>query len=158
MAFVTNSINFPNLSAKSTPIGADIIMLADSAAANALKQATFNTLMPAVMPTSETTGTSDTLIVNRVYIANNGGLVTYTLPASAALGDWIVILGKGAGGWKIAQNANQAIHLGNVVTTTGTAGSLASTNQWDNISIRCITAGSSTIWTALPPEGTITYV
>ena len=44
MAFNTNPINFPNLTSKATPIGGDIILIADSAANNTLKQALVSSL------------------------------------------------------------------------------------------------------------------
>lgn len=40
MAFITNALNFPNLTAKTAPVGADLLMIADSAASNALKNVT----------------------------------------------------------------------------------------------------------------------
>lgn len=107
---------------------------------------------------NDTTGTSATLAVQNGYIADNAALVTFTLPATAALGDLIKIQGKGAGGWTIAQNANQAIHLGNAVTTTGVGGSLSSSNQYDAIELICITAGASTIWSAASAVGNLTIV
>src|SRR3954466_1558352 len=67
----------------------------------------------------EVTGTTAALVANNGYILNNAGLVTATLPASAALGTIIEVCGKGAGGWTIAQNASQKIQFGNQVTTTG---------------------------------------
>ncbi|MDD3471765.1 MAG: hypothetical protein PHS86_03190, partial [Syntrophaceae bacterium] len=57
--------------------------------------------------TVDVTGTSLNLSVNKTFISDNGSLVTFTLPSSAALGDQITILGKGAGGWKVNQNASQ---------------------------------------------------
>jgi hypothetical protein len=107
---------------------------------------------------NDVTGTSATLAVNNGYVANNAGLVTLTLPATAVLGDTIKIQGKGAGGWSIAQNANQAIHVGNVVSTTGVAGSVASSNLWDAIEIVCVTAGASTIWATSHAVGNLTIV
>jgi len=107
---------------------------------------------------NDTTGTSATIAVNNGYVADNAGLVTFTLPASAVIGDSFIIAGKGSGGWTIAQNANQAIHLGNVVTTTGVGGSIASSNQFDGISCVCITAGASTIWTTTSAVGNLTMV
>lgn len=107
---------------------------------------------------NDVTGTSATLAVSNGYVADNAGLVTLTLPATAVLGDTIKIVGKGSGGWSIAQNANQAIHVGNVVSTTGVGGSVASSNQYDCITLVCITAGASTIWTADSAVGNLTIV
>lgn len=109
------------------------------------------------MATVEVTGTSQSMAVDTFYIANNAGLVTLTLPTTSALGSVIEIAGKGAGGWKIAQNSGQQIYLGSTATTSGIGGSLASSNFADTIKIRCITA--NTLWTVVgAPVGNITYV
>jgi len=106
---------------------------------------------------SEVTGTSQSMANNTIYLANNAALVTLTLPTTAAVGTMISVIGKGAGGFKIAQNASQLIHLGSAVTTTGVAGSLASTNQFDSVTLYCTVA--DTVWTNLSaPQGSLTVV
>jgi hypothetical protein len=76
-------------------------------------------------------GTSQQAVSNTGYIANNAAQVTITLPASPTVGDVVRVSGAGAGGWKVAQNADQSIPLGgmglavtNTIWTeeTGTAG------------------------------------
>lgn len=101
-------------------------------------------------------GTSASMVVNTGYTSNNAGLCTLTLPATAAVGDTIVVSGLGAGGWLIAQNASQLIHLGAQVTTTGAGGSLASTNAFDSFTITCVVA--NTTWITRSIVGAITYV
>ncbi len=91
---------------------------------------------------SEVTGTSQAMAVSNGYILNNAALVTATLPATAAVGDVMEIVGKGAGGWRLAQNAGQTVHFGNQNTTTGAGGSLSSTNRYDCIAIICTTANT----------------
>lgn len=91
---------------------------------------------------TDVTGTTQALAVNNGYVVDNVGLVTLTLPATASIGDSIKIMGKGSGGWLIAQNAGQFIHLGSSVSTTGVSGSLASTNRYDVIEMVCITANT----------------
>jgi len=91
---------------------------------------------------SEQTGTTQAMAVGHGYILNNAGTVTATLPATAALGDLMAIVGKGSGGWLVAQNSGQTIHFGSVNTTTGAGGSLASTNRYDSFEIVCITANT----------------
>lgn len=109
------------------------------------------------LPMTVVSGTSQSAAVNNSYISNNAGLCTITLPSSAAVGDTVQVGGLGAGGWKIAQNASQLIHLGSSVTTTGTGGSLASSNQYDSISaIRCVVA--NTTWICFGVQGNITVV
>ena len=104
---------------------------------------------------TEVTGTSQAMAANNGYITNNPALVTLTLPVSAALGTTISIAGKGAGGWKIAQNAGQEIFFGSSATTIGATGYLQSTQQFDSIELLCITA--DTQWTVITgPQGAIT--
>ena len=55
---------------------------------------------------TEVTGTSQAAAVDNGYICNNASLVTVTLPPTCAVGKLISIAGKGAGLWKIAQNAS----------------------------------------------------
>jgi hypothetical protein len=57
---------------------------------------------------------------NTGYRANHASAqVVITLPANPAENDIIRVVGTGAGGWKIAQNAGQQILLRNVPETTG---------------------------------------
>ena len=54
------------------------------------------------------------------YICNNGAApVTITLPSSPSIGDVYKVTGVGAGGWIIAQNANQMIATGNLSDNIG---------------------------------------
>ena len=106
---------------------------------------------------TEVTGTSQAMVADSAYVANNGGLVTFTLPATAAFGTALVVLGKGAGGWSIAQNAGQNIQVGSVSSTVGVGGSVSSSNRWDSISLICVTA--NTTWSIYgAPQGTLTIV
>ena len=85
------------------------------------------------------TATSSTMVVDTNYLINNASLVTLTLPTTAAFGSTFQVTGKGAGGWKIAQNSGQQINFGNTATTSGTGGYLASTNQFDSVTFVCVT-------------------
>ena len=105
---------------------------------------------------TEVTGTSQTIVVDNGYIANNAGVVTFTLPILCALGEPVKIDGKGTGGWLIAQNAGQTIHFLSQDTTTGAGGSLASTLRYDCITLRCITA--DTEWIVESLVGNLTVV
>ena len=54
------------------------------------------------------------------YICTNGVVpVTITLPSSPSVGDVYKVAGVGAGGWIIAQNANQTILAGNLSGSIG---------------------------------------
>lgn len=105
---------------------------------------------------TDVTGTTQAMAVNNGYTANNAGQVTLTLPSTAAYGSVFAVAGKGAGGWKVAQNASQSINFGNTVTTTGTGGSLASTNAFDVVWILCSTANTGFV--VLSSVGNLTVV
>ena len=78
--------------------------------------------MPWVSATADTTAASNT-----GYLANsNTALVTFTLPATPAVGDVFKISGAGVGGWKIAQNAGQSIITKDLLGNIGKAWSDAS--------------------------------
>lgn len=111
---------------------------------------------PGGLTKTEVTGSTVSLAVNTIYVMNNAGLVTGTLPDTAAFGEIIRVVGKGAGGWKIAQNASENIRFGIVVTTTGTGGYLASSIQYDCVELLCTVA--DTTWTVISYIGNITYV
>jgi hypothetical protein len=105
----------------------------------------------------EVTTTSQAMAVNTSYIANNAGLVTLTLPAVAALGTIVSVVGKGTGGWLIAQNAGQTIFFGTLTSTPGVGGSLASTHRRDAVNLVCITANTEwEVWHG--PQGNLTVV
>jgi hypothetical protein len=111
---------------------------------------------------ADVTGTTQTLAVGKEYGANNASLVVFTLPASAAVGDTNIIVGVGAGGWRIAQNASQNIKtgaggtVGVNSTTTGTGGQLNSALRYDTVKIRCIVA--NTTWVIESSTGTLAFV
>ncbi len=96
---------------------------------------------------TEVTGTSQSAAVNNAYIANNAGLVTVTLPATAAVGNTVEVVGKGAGLWRLTANTGQTIKMGSSTTTS--AGSLTGTSQYDAIEVVCITA--NTTWVVRGP-------
>ena len=89
---------------------------------------------------AEVTGTTVTLAADNGYIANNAALVTGTLPSTCAVGKVIAIVGKGAGLWKIAQNASQYIRYGSITSTVGTGGYIAAVGQYDCLELVCTTA------------------
>ena len=104
---------------------------------------------------NEVVGVSQAAAVDNGYICNNAGLVTVTLPDTAALGSVVAITGKGAGGWAVAQNAGETIYWDEAnATTTGVGGSLASTDDYDSVRLICITA--DTDWGVLSSKGNIT--
>jgi len=106
---------------------------------------------------SEITGTSQAMLSNNGYITNNVAQVVCTLPDTAALGSIVRVTGKGAGGWRISQNAGETITWDeSLSTTTGTGGYLASTDDFDSVELICLTA--DTLWGILSSKGNITLV
>jgi hypothetical protein len=103
---------------------------------------------------NDVSGTSQAATINNGYIISNASQTTVTLPSTAAEGSIVAVQGKGAAGWILAQNASQVVHFGNATTTTGTGGSLTSTNQWDGVEVVCVTA--NTTWAVLRAVGNLT--
>jgi len=96
------------------------------------------------------------LSVSNGYILQNAALTTATLPALAAVGSVIKIVGTGAGLWTIAQNAGQSIKLGNTSSSVGVAGTVSSTLQYDAIELLCVVA--NTTFVALSAVGNLTLL
>lgn len=107
---------------------------------------------------NEVTGTSQAMSADTGYIANNAGLVTLTLPTTAAVGQTSIVIGKGAGGWSIAQGVGQNIQFGSVSTTVGVGGSLSSTNRFDSIQLVCTTANTTFTVLGSPQSAGLTIV
>jgi transcription elongation factor len=103
------------------------------------------------------TGATQAAVKSNAYVANNAGTCVITLPATAAVGDTILISGmNNVTGWQIAQNSGQLIHYGVSTTTTGAGGSLASTSTYDTIWLTCIV--TNTTWLGYSTQGNITVV
>lgn len=103
------------------------------------------------------TGTSQSMLSNNGYIADNAGLVTLSLPATSIIGDELYIVGRGSGGWAVSQGSGQQIIIGSSSSTSGAGGSIASSNRRDSIYLVCTNA--NTEWTAVGgPQGAITIV
>jgi len=132
---------------------------------------TFTNTTSVTFPTSGTLATTSqlyswvdqvstpvTMTTNTGYTTDDGAtLVTFTLPTTSAIGDFVEINGKGSGGWTIAQAAGQQIHANGVATTLGATGTLSSTGQYDCVKLRCIT--ENTIWDVVAMQSTgLTYV
>ncbi len=102
------------------------------------------------------TSTATATLTNTAYVANGGSLVDIPLPTSQSDGDLFQVIGAGAGGWAITQITAQQIVFGNMATTSGASGSLASTNRYDNLTLKYVTA--LTAWTVVSSTGNITVV
>lgn len=102
------------------------------------------------------TGTTQSMAVNNGYVANNASLVTFTLPATAAVGSTLRVTGL-QGDWLIAQGSGQSINFGDVSTTVGAGGSLGSTESHDAVELVCVVA--NTTWQVVNgPQGNLEYI
>ena len=99
---------------------------------------------------------SQSLISNNGYICASGGSLSLALPAISALGDIIEIALDGSTSFTITQGAGQSIRLGNLATTSGVGGSLASTQQGDTLRMVCQTANLK--WNVLSSMGNPTII
>ena len=115
----------------------------------------FVTIISGGMPWTDVTTATQALSVQNGYVTDRGAGVTYTLPATANLGDMFIITGK-LGLWTLAQNANQQVNFGSASSTVGVGGSFAATNLGDSITCVCTTSGASTIWRVINGVGNIT--
>ena len=103
----------------------------------------------------EVTAATQAMEVETCYGTNRGAGVTLTLPATAAAGTVMEIVGI-LGLWVLAQNALQSVQVGAFGTTVGAGGSLTATNLGDCICLRCIVA--DTTWRAQSTMGNIAIV
>ncbi len=97
-----------------------------------------------ILTWTEVTGTSQAMAVNNGYIANNGSLVSLSLPTTAAVGDVVAVSGKGAGSFRITQAASQQIFSPDTSSTSGAGGYVDANTQYGSIELVCITANN--IW------------
>ena len=92
------------------------------------------------------------MLSNTSYIANLGTLLTFNMPATAAVGDVFEVAGNGSGGWLVQMNTGQVANLNSIATSS--AGSIASTNRYNGIKILCTVA--NTTFVAISSEGSLT--
>jgi hypothetical protein len=118
---------------------------------------TFNGLTGAVLadavPWSVITA-DQTAVINKGYFTNKSTLLTLTLPTTAAVGSVLRVSGMTASGWKIAQNASEVIHFGNIDTTVGVSGYIQSTLARDAVELICCVADNE--WNIVSSVGNIT--
>ena len=108
-----------------------------------------------VVAWTDVSGSSQAMAADNGYTTDNIALVTLTLPSTCPYGKVFRVVRKGIGGWKVAQNAGQVIHFGNLDTTVGASGFIASTNQYDSVELLCTVA--NTEFTVINgPQGDLT--
>lgn len=101
-------------------------------------------------------GASQTLAVNTGYFCSSGGALSLALPTTSSVGDVIAVVLDGSTSWTVTQGAGQQMRIGNVETTSGAGGSIASTSVGDTIYFVCRTA--NTRWVVINSTGVFTVV
>jgi hypothetical protein len=102
-----------------------------------------------MFPWNECTYLKQTLSSKNGYFSDAPGLCLMSLPVSSIVGDTIKIICKGENGVQVAQNAGQQIILNaKSMTTIGVLGFVTSTEQYDVVTLTCITGGTSSVWFA----------
>ena len=96
----------------------------------------------------EVTAATQAMAVETCYGTNRGAGVTCTLPAAAAVGSVMEIVGI-LGLAAINQNAGQQIHFGAVSTTAGAGGSATMTNAHDCVTLRCVVVNAEWVVQAM---------
>lgn len=133
---------------QATAVGATGTVLAGVTGANPTYQA-----IPA-LNVFDSTSTPVTVVVNATYIADNASALTvFNLPATAAVGTEVSIVGNGPGGWQIVANGGQTIKMNANTTTSG--GSMSSTNRYNGVTIVCTVA--NTTWVVNDFSGAFTF-
>lgn len=97
---------------------------------------------------TDVTTATQALAVESGYLTDRGAGVVYTLPASASIGDEIIIVGK-LGITTITPNANQQLLFSSASGTVGVTGTAVGTNVGDCVTLICTTSGASTVWRAV---------
>jgi len=100
-------------------------------------------------PTNSTSNTS--AAINKAYVSNSASQLTFTLPATAAIGSVVGVIGGGTGGWKLQAPAGDNIIIEG--TDTGAAGYLTGT-QYGSVYVMCTVA--NTTWRVVDYVDTIT--
>ena len=94
--------------------------------------------------------TSNTsMAVNNGYITNSSSTLNMTLPPGASKGDTVEVRGFGTGGFKVTQNSNDVIFLGNISTTVGTSGYIHSSRSGDAVYLVCIDTSVQNVWSCI---------
>jgi hypothetical protein len=107
--------------------------------------------------TWQTITASQTLGINNGYICiASGGNLSLALPSTSVVGALISIILDGSTSFTITQGAGQSIQLASRNTTTGTGGSLATTQQGDSVSMVCSVANLR--WNIFSSTGNLTII
>jgi hypothetical protein len=95
--------------------------------------------------------------VNHGYITNKlGSRLELTLPDVSAVGNVVLVYGKGGSGWKIKQGAGQQIRFGTASTASGVGGYIRSINTYDCVFLICVVADAE--WEVYSSTGNLFIV
>ena len=101
--------------------------------------------------TAVTASASQSCASNTAYIANSASALTFTLPASPAIGDLVQVVGLGAGGFVVSKNTGQSLYdpvsSGTSPMSSFTGGAKTA------ITLRYIAAGA---WLVIAARGPLT--
>lgn len=97
--------------------------------------------------------TDQQMVNNSGYFINAQSTINLTLPVTAVAGDTLAVVGVGAGGWCIKQNAGQAIQIANQTSEPGVRGGIKSSNRNDCIEMICTT--NNTNWVVRNSSGNV---
>jgi hypothetical protein len=104
---------------------------------------TWSSIASGGMTMNTASGTTQALAVANGYICTNAAQCNGTLPATAAVGDRVLMVSQGAGGIKMTANTGQTIK--GLSDTTTSAGSVTCAAQYDALAVICVVA--NTTWT-----------
>jgi hypothetical protein len=90
--------------------------------------------------TWQTLSASHQMQSNHAYVLDSPILLLLNLPINPAIGDRIRLIGQGAGGWRITQNADQQVQAGNVATSVGITGRIDSIEPSAQVEIVALSA------------------
>lgn len=92
-------------------------------------------ITPEQMTWTDVTTVAVNANVNSGYIADRAATpVQVLLPATFNIGDTVIVMGKGTGGWSLVANTGQIIQFGSLATSV--AGAIDSDIQYGNIQVR----------------------
>jgi hypothetical protein len=151
---INNGANTITLAGNFATSGANSLTLTTTGTTNVTlpTSGTLATVSSNGVSVTNVTGTTATMVDNapiNIYVANNASLVTLTLPTTIGVGHVFRIVGSGAGGWKVAQNASQSIIFttgggaSTGTTTVGTSGFIDSGVSTDCADLICGTANTT---------------
>ncbi len=110
--------------------------------------------LPGGIPWVDVVTGSQAMVANTGYVTDFAGLITFTMPPTAAFGTVNQITGLSTPGWLIQLNVGQRIHFGNDEITIST-GTLFSTNRHDCVTLRCVVPDSE--WVVESSQGNLSF-